>query len=112
MAYDQSRLEDVHARVSRCLSAVRMGCSRSRQAVIEALAGAGRLLALPDILAAGADQNLAQSSAYRNLSKLASVGVVRRLASNDDTAPLSSPLPLEACQLGDHRWVNLHRARP
>ncbi len=112
MAHDQSRLEDVHARVSHRLSAVRMRCSRSRQAVIEALAGAGRPLALPEILAAGADQNLAQSSAYRNLSELAGVGVVRRLASNDDTAPLSSTLPLEACQLGGHRWVNLHRARP
>lgn len=84
MAHDNPRSDDVHATVSRRLRAAAMRYSRSRRAVVDVLAEAGRPLTLPEILMVGTDHDLAQSSAYRNLAELVEVGVVRRLASGDD----------------------------
>ncbi|MCS5683735.1 MAG: transcriptional repressor [Acidimicrobiales bacterium] len=84
MAHDNPRSDDVHATVSRRLRAAAMRYSRSRRAVVDVLAGAGRPLTLPEILVAGTGYGLAQSSAYRNLGELVDVGVVRRLISGDD----------------------------
>ena len=56
----------------------------NRRAVVDALAGAGAPISLPDLLAA--DTTLAQSSAYRCLATLVEVGVVRRLVHVGDHA--------------------------
>jgi len=56
----------------------------NRRAVVHALAAAGAPISLPDLLAA--DRSLAQSSAYRSLSVLVDVGVVRRLVHLGDHA--------------------------
>ena len=53
-----------------------------RRALIEVLSAAGRPLSIPEILAAAPD--LPQSSAYRNVTALIDVGVVRRVAGTDD----------------------------
>ena len=65
-----------------------MRYSRSRYAVVQILAGAGRPLTLPEILEGdvGGGQVLAQSSAYRNLGELVEAAVVRRVDSGDDHA--------------------------
>jgi Fe2+ or Zn2+ uptake regulation protein len=56
----------------------------NRRAVVDALAGAGGPITLPDLLAA--ETSLAQSSAYRSLAVLVDVGVVRRLVHVGDHA--------------------------
>lgn len=56
--------------------------TRVRQALVETLAGAGRPLTIPEILAARPE--LPQSSAYRNVTGLIDAGVVRRVAGTDD----------------------------
>jgi len=56
----------------------------NRRAVVDALAVAGGPITLPELLAA--DSSLAQSSAYRSLSVLVDVGVVRRLVHVGDHA--------------------------
>ena len=48
-----------------------------RRALVEAMAGAGRPLTIPEILQSRPE--LSQSSAYRNLSVLVDAGVARRL---------------------------------
>jgi len=63
-----------------------MRYSRSRHAVVEALADAGRPVTLPEILTADGGRELAQSSAYRNLGELVDAGVVRRVTAGDDHA--------------------------
>ena len=84
MVHDNPRSDDVHATVSRRLRAAAMRYSKSRRAVVDVLAEAGRPLTLPEILVAGTGYGLAQSSAYRNLGELVDVAVVRRLSSGDD----------------------------
>ncbi|MEE2769112.1 MAG: transcriptional repressor [Actinomycetota bacterium] len=84
MVEEHPRSDDVHATVSRRLRAAALRYSRSRQAVVDVLAGASRPLTLPEILMFGADSDLAQSSVYRNLGELVDVGVVRRVTSGDD----------------------------
>jgi len=56
----------------------------NRRAVVDALATAGAPITLPDLLQA--DASLAQSSAYRSLSVMVEVGVVRRLVHVGDHA--------------------------
>ena len=79
---------DLHVVVGRRLRVGGMRYSRSRYAVVQTLAGAGRPLTLPEILDGdvGGDQVLAQSSAYRNLGELVEAAVVRRVDSGDDHA--------------------------
>ena len=84
MVHDNPRSDDVHATVSRRLRAAAMRYSKSRRAVVDVLAEAGRPLTLPEILVAGTGYGLAQSAAYRNLGELVDVAVVRRLSSGDD----------------------------
>ena len=54
----------------------------SRRALVETLAGAGRPLTIPEILAATSE--LPQSSAYRNITALIEAGVARRVTGADD----------------------------
>jgi len=56
----------------------------NRRSVVDALAHSRSPLTLPELL--GADDSLAQSSAYRSLSVLVDVGVVRRLVHGGDHA--------------------------
>lgn len=81
-------VDDLHVVVGRRLRVGGMRYSRSRYAVVQILAGAGRPLTLPEILDGdvGAGQVLAQSSAYRNLGELVEAAVVRRVDSGDDHA--------------------------
>src|ERR1039458_7082705 len=53
-----------------------------RKVLVETLAASARPLAMPEILVAAPE--LPQSSAYRNLTALIEVGVVRRVAGTDD----------------------------
>jgi Fur family ferric uptake transcriptional regulator len=53
-----------------------------RKVLVETLAASARPLTIPEILAAAPE--LPQSSAYRNLTALIEVGVVRRVAGTDD----------------------------
>ena len=53
-----------------------------RRELVEILANAGRPLSIPEILIAA--PSVPQSSAYRNLTGLIEVGVVRRVAGTDD----------------------------
>lgn len=53
-----------------------------RKVLVETLAASARPLTIPEILVAAPE--LPQSSAYRNLTALIEVGVVRRVAGTDD----------------------------
>ena len=53
-------------------------------ALVDVLAGAGRPLTIPDVLAAR--REFAQSSVYRNLVVLEQAGVVNRIVTNDEYA--------------------------
>ncbi len=81
-------VDDLHVVVGRRLRAAGMRYSRSRYAVVQVLAAAGRPLTLPEILDGEPDAGrvLAQSSAYRNLGELVDAAVVRRVDSGDDHA--------------------------
>jgi len=80
--------DDLHVVIGRRLRAGGMRYSRSRHAVVQILAAAGRPLTLPEILDGEHDVGrvLAQSSAYRNLGELVDAAVVRRVDSGDDYA--------------------------
>jgi Fur family transcriptional regulator, ferric uptake regulator len=68
---------DLHTLATTLLRSTGQRYTRSRRAVVEVLARTQRPMTLPDILAD--DPDLAQSSAYRNLSELVDAGVVRRI---------------------------------
>lgn len=74
----------LHERVEERLRRVRQRYTPQRRHLVELLTGAGRPLATAEILDRGDD--LAQSSAYRNLQVLEQAGVVRRLAASPESA--------------------------
>ncbi len=80
----EGAIDDLHVTVGRRLRVAGLRYSRSRYAVVEVIAGAGRPLTLSEILAVDAGRRLAQSSAYRNLAELVDVGVARRVDAGDD----------------------------
>ncbi|MEE3274673.1 MAG: transcriptional repressor, partial [Actinomycetota bacterium] len=84
MGHPQQDDEDLNASVAQRLRAAGLRKSRSRQVVVDVLVRAGRPLSLPEIL--GANAELAQSSAYRNLGELVDAGLARRVESTDDHA--------------------------
>lgn len=81
MSVDETEL---HRSVAARLAEHDQQYTTNRRAIVEALASAGAPITLPDLLAAS--DSLAQSSAYRSLSVLADVGVVRRLVHVGDHA--------------------------
>ena len=82
-AHKQDSLTDgVHPEVAIRLARVEQRYTSSRRALIETLAGAGRPLSIPEILAA--TPTLPQSSAYRNVTILIEAKAVRRVAGTDD----------------------------
>src|SRR3712207_3394066 len=75
---------DAHATASARLRADQQRYTPGRRALVDALAAADRPLTIPELLQA--DDRLALSSAYRNLTVLERAGVVRRLVTSDEHA--------------------------
>ena len=73
---------DLHDAVALRLARLEQRYTKMRQALVETLAGAGRPLTIPEILAATPE--LPQSSAYRNITALIEAGVARRVTGTDD----------------------------
>lgn len=72
----------LHEAVDVRLAALDQRYTPLRRVLVETLAGAGRPLTIPEIL--GRAPELPQSSAYRNITALIDIGVVRRVAGPDD----------------------------
>jgi Fe2+ or Zn2+ uptake regulation protein len=72
---------DVHDVVAARLQAVGQRYTGNRGRLVALLAGAGRPLSLPEILAA--EPGMSQSSAYRNLALLEQVGAVGRILTSE-----------------------------
>ncbi len=72
----------VHEAVSLRLAGVDQRYTRLRRIIVATLAAAGRPLTIPEILLTTPE--LPQSSAYRNMTALIDVGVVRRVTGADD----------------------------
>jgi Fe2+ or Zn2+ uptake regulation protein len=72
----------VHEQAALRLAVQEQRYTSVRRALVDTLAGAGRPLSIREILAANED--LPQSSAYRNVTALIEAGVVRRVTGVDD----------------------------
>ena len=77
-------LADLHDVAATRLQHADQRYTSNRRRLIQVLADADRPLAIPEILTR--QRGLAQSSAYRNLAILESVGVVHRIVTSDDFA--------------------------
>lgn len=75
-------IERLHLEASLRLAAVGQRYTASRRALVEAVALAGRPVAIPEVLADA--PGVSQSSAYRNLSVLCEARVARRIVGSDD----------------------------
>lgn len=75
-------LDAIHHSVGMKLSSAGQRYTVGRQQVVESLAKSHRPLDMRSILRSSPE--LPQSSAYRTLSALISLGIVRRIAGNDD----------------------------
>ena len=75
---------ELHRTVRDRLDGTDQRYTTGRRAVVDALAGSGGPLTLPELIERSPE--LAQSSAYRNLAVLEVVGVVRRLVPGSDHA--------------------------
>ncbi|MFM7068545.1 MAG: Fur family transcriptional regulator [Actinomycetes bacterium] len=76
--------DDLHLTVAQRVRSRGLRYTGARRRVVEVLAASDRPLTIPEIL--DRDDTLAQSSAYRNLTELISVGVVHRIVSGDEFA--------------------------
>jgi len=75
-------LPSVHEQAALRLAGLEQRYTPMRKALVATLAGAGRPLSVPEILASSPE--LPQSSAYRNVTALIEAGVVRRVTGVDD----------------------------
>ncbi|HSH23255.1 MAG TPA: transcriptional repressor [Acidimicrobiales bacterium] len=75
-------IDRLHLEASLRLAAVGQRYTASRRALVEAVALAGRPVAIPEVLADA--PGVPQSSAYRNLTVLCDAKVARRIAGSDD----------------------------
>ena len=75
--------DDLHPAVAARLDDDGQRYTSGRRKLVEVLVGAGRPLTAAEVLEEG---ELAQSSAYRNLSVLEACGVVNRVAGSDEFA--------------------------
>ncbi len=82
MSDEVSSLDEIHATAAKRLRADGLRYTGSRRSVVEILASSGGPLTIPEILTF--DEELAQSSAYRNLNELITCGVVHRVISGED----------------------------
>lgn len=74
----------IHRQVTERLVGANQVYTRGRRAIVEALAGAGSPVTLPELLERA--PSLTQSSAYRNLALMEEADVVRRLVGGADYA--------------------------
>ncbi len=72
----------LHEAIGLRLAALEQRYTASRRVLVETLATAGRPLTVPEIVAS--TPVLPQSSAYRNVTALMDVGVIRRVSGTDD----------------------------
>jgi Fe2+ or Zn2+ uptake regulation protein len=77
-------MTDLHETASARLRAIKQRYTTGRRALVDLLATAPQPLSIPDVL--DADPEVAQSTAYRNLSVLEQAGVVNRIATVSDFA--------------------------
>ena len=86
MTSSDKRSSDVHGEVVRRFTHHRQRYTAQRRGIVVVLAHSDRPLTIPQMLKRliGAKGTLAQSSLYRNLAVLESVGVVQRVFSTDD----------------------------
>lgn len=75
---------ELHSTIAQRLRLDGQRYTASRRSLVELLVGADRPLTIAEVL--DRDGELAQSSAYRNLSLLESAGVVHRLVTTDEYA--------------------------
>ncbi|MEX0768299.1 MAG: Fur family transcriptional regulator [Microthrixaceae bacterium] len=74
--------DSLHVTAAQRLRSQNLRYTSSRRALVEILAASDRPLTIPEILEQ--DSELAQSSAYRNLTELIQAGVVHRLIAGDE----------------------------
>ncbi|MEI7886703.1 MAG: Fur family transcriptional regulator [Actinomycetes bacterium] len=74
--------EELHITAAQRLRSQNLRYTSSRRAVVQILASSDRPLTIPEIL--DQDSDLAQSSAYRNLTELIQAGIVHRLIAGDE----------------------------
>ena len=91
-ADSQSDLVELHSLVGARLAHHDCRYTDGRRRLVEALAGAGQPVTLPDIVAAA--PHLAPSSVYRNLDVLERFGVVSRISIGGDHAHFELAEPL------------------
>ncbi len=75
---------DIHADIAARLRVDGQRYTGNRRAIVDALAGSKRPLSIPQLLAL--DDELAQSSVYRNLAVLERAGVVHRIVTDAEFA--------------------------
>jgi Fe2+ or Zn2+ uptake regulation protein len=83
-AHAATEHDDVHETVDAQLRRTRQRYTEGRRQLVDVLLELDRPATLPELVGSGAQQS--QSSLYRNLAVLEQCGVVRRVASLDDTA--------------------------
>jgi Fe2+ or Zn2+ uptake regulation protein len=71
-----------HDEIALRLAGLEQRYTKLRRALVATMAGAGRPLTIPEILAT--NPGLSQSSAYRNIGTLIDAGAVRRVTGADD----------------------------
>jgi len=81
-AASSTGLARLHSEVGARLQRLDQRYTPARRVLVEALSTAARPLTIPELLALHPD--VPQSSAYRNVTALIEVGVVRRVAGTDD----------------------------
>lgn len=86
----------VHDAAAARLLAADQRYTQARRGLVEAMAGAGRPLTIPELVAL--TEGVPQSSAYRNVTVLIEAGVARRITGNDDHARFE----LAEAMLGHH----------
>ncbi|HTO01391.1 MAG TPA: Fur family transcriptional regulator [Microthrixaceae bacterium] len=82
MSTDGSSLDEIHKTAAQRLKSDGLRYTSSRRSVVDILASSDGPLTIPEILTF--DDELAQSSAYRNLNELITCGVVHRVISGED----------------------------
>lgn len=95
----EDRLAEIHLQIGSRLAKQDHRYTSGRRQLVGVLAQAGQPMTLPDIVAA--DQNLAQSSAYRNLDVLVRCDVIRRISTGGGHAYFELAEPL----LGHHHHL-------
>ena len=89
MKHSHSQINEIHAVVGRRLLAANKRYSKSRYAVVKILLD-GEATDIARDSGSWQNKGLAQSSAYRNLSEMSEIGIVRLINSGMTIAALNS----------------------